>query len=259
MIFFSKLITALLLPPGCFILVLLFFLFMIPRKFKPFLFLILVSFYLLSIRPVSDFLLKSLEDAYPPLSSEFDKDWPQAIVVLGCGTVQNSPEAGAGQDMLTSDAIKRAVYAFSLRDIFPVPIIFSGGKVFEYEQESEAAAAERLYKSLGLPQEMFIGESKSRNTWENAKETAKLFSEEEKIERSILVTSAYHMKRSVYCFEKNGISVIFAPTDYKCDRGRKNDFFSYVPSIDSLRNSWLALHEYIGLLYYIIAYRNSAV
>jgi len=251
MIFFSKLITSLLLPPGCFILVLLFFLFLIPRRFKPFLFLILVSFYLLSIRPVSDFLLKPLEDAYPPLSFEFDKDWPQAIVVLGGGSVQGSPEAGAGRDTLSSDAIKRVVYALTLRDIFTVPIIFSGGKVFDYEQESEAAAAGRLYESLGLPQENFFGESKSRNTWENARETAKLFPEEEKIERAILVTSAYHVKRGVYCFEKNGIMVIPAPTDYKCDRGRNNDFFSYLPSIHSLSNSWLALHEYIGLLYYI--------
>jgi len=247
------------LPPGFFILVLLLFIF-IPRRFKPFLLMITISFYLLSIRPVSDFLLKPLENAYPPLSADVERNWPQAVVVLGGGIVQGSPEAGAGHDTLSPDAVKRAVYAFTLRDIFPVPIIFSGGKVFENGQESEAAAAGRLYESLGLPQRRFIAESKSRNTWENARETAKLLSEKNHEQKKIiLVTSAYHVKRGVYCFERNGISVIPAPTDYKCDRGRKYDFFSFVPSMDYLRNSWLALHEYVGLFYYIVSYRNSAV
>ena len=260
MIFFSKLITVFVLPPGCIILVLLLLIIFVPRKIKIFLGIITLFFYLLSIRPVSDFLLRPLEDAYPPLSANTDKDWPQAVVVLGAGTIQGSPEEGMARDTLTADAMKRAVYAFTLRDDFAVPIVFSGGKVFEYAQEPEAVAAERLFFSLGLPQERFIAETTSRNTWENARETAKLSLEGEAgIKRAILVTSAYHVKRGVYCFERNGISVIPAPTDYKCDRGRKYDIFSFLPSMIFLKNSHLALHEYTGLLYYVIAYRKSPV
>ena len=256
MVFFSKLVTAFVIPPGLFILCLILLILFVPRKLKYFLGLITLFLYLFSIQPVSDLLLKPLEDAYPPLSDKVDVDWPQAVVILGGGTVQGSPEAGAGHDTLTADAMKRAVYAFTLRDIFPVPFVFSGGKVFEYDQESEADAAGRLFESLGLPQERFIGESNSRNTWENARETAKLFLEEEvKVERAILVTSAYHIKRGVYCFENNGISVIPAPTDYKCQRGRKYDLLSFLPSNGSLNNSSLALHEYVGLLYYRLVYR----
>ncbi|MDR0302507.1 MAG: YdcF family protein [Treponema sp.] len=251
MIVLSKLFTVFILPPGCFIIVLLFLVIFLPRKKKFFPILVLLFLYLLSTQPVSDLLLKPLENAYPPLSPEFKKDWPQAIVILGNGTVIGSPEAGAaGQDTLTSDAMKRAVYAFSLRDTFDVPFVFSGGKVFEYNQESEALTAGRLFVSLGLPFERLIMETASRNTWENARETAKLG-----IEKAVLVTSAYHVKRSVYCFNRNGISVIAAPTDYKCDRGRKYDFFSFTPRMNELYNSWLALHEYVGLLVYRVIYR----
>jgi len=256
MIFFSKLITAFLLPPGCFIILLLLLIFFVPRKIKIITGVITLFLYSLSIRPVADFLLKPLEDAYPPLSTASfisgneKRFMPQAVVVLGGGSIQGSPEAGDGGDVLSSDAMKRAVYAFSLCKDFNVPIIFSGGKLFEYDQEPEAAAAGRLFNSLGLPAERFIAESESRNTWENAGQTAKLG-----IERAVLVTSAYHMKRSVYCFKNNGISVIPAPTDYKCARGQKHDIFSFLPSIDYLKNTYLALHEYTGLLYYIIAYR----
>ena len=256
MIFVSKLLTVLFLPPGGIILFLFILVFFVKWKIKIFLGMLLVFFYAFSIQPVSDFLLKPLENAWPPLSEDTDEDWPQAIIVLGGGTVQGSPEAGEGQDTLSSDAYKRAVYAYTLRNTFPVPLVFSGGKVFDYDQEPEAVAAGRLFETLGIDSRRIILETTSRNTWENARETAKLFSERNPvIEKAILVTSAYHVKRGVYCFESNGISVIPAPTDYKCERGRKYDLFSFMPSMVYLENTWLALHEYIGLLYYVIAYR----
>ncbi|MDR0502396.1 MAG: YdcF family protein [Treponema sp.] len=260
MIFLSKIATVFLLPPGCLILALLLLVIYIPRRYKIFPVFILLLFYTMSIQPVSDFLLKPLENAYPPLKDDVMSEWPQAIIILGGGTVQGSPEAGTGKDVLSSEAMKRALYAFTLRDRFPVPLVFTGGKVFEYNQEPEAIAAHRLYESLGLPAERFIPEDKSRNTWENARETAKLVisspdAGDYQIKKAILVTSAYHIKRGVYCFESNGISVIPAPTDYKCHRGRKYDFFSYMPSMGYLGKTSLALHEYIGLLYYVIAYR----
>ena len=250
MIFLSKVFTYLILPPGCFIAVLFFVVVYLPQKKKMFPLIAMLFLYLLSIQPVSDLLLKPLENAYPPLSPEFKKDWPQAVVILGGGIVQGSPEAGAGKDTLTSDAIKRVLYALSLRDTYKVPYIFSGGKTFEYGQDTEALTAGRLFVSLGFPFERLILESRSRNTWENARETA-LFG----FKKVILVTSAYHIKRGVYCFSGQGISVIAAPTDYKCDRGRKYDFFSFMPTISSLNNSYLALHEYIGLLMYKIIYK----
>jgi len=260
MIFLSKIATILLLPPGCFIIALLLLVIFLPRRFKVFPLFLSFIVYFLSIAPVSDFFLKPLENACPPLKEDVMSEWPQAIIVLGGGTVRNSPEAGAGKDVLLPDAMKRAVYAFTLCGRFPVPVVFSGGKVFENDQEAEAVCAGRLFESLGLPSERFIPEDKSRNTWENARETAKVVignpdSGDQKIKRAILVTSAYHIKRGVYCFENNGISVIPAPTDYKCGRGAKFDFFSFLPSMGSLGNTWLALHEYIGLLYYVIAYR----
>jgi len=250
MIFISKLVTALLLPPGCIVLGLLLITLCIPRRYKVFLGLVTALLYLLSIQPIADALLRPLEDAYPPLSVYAVGDGPQAIVVLGGGTVQNSPEAVMGRDTLGPDALKRAVYAFGLRDDFPVPYIFCGGKVFEHEQEPEAITAGRVFTSLGLPFERLILETNSRNTWGNAKETAMLG-----ITQAILVTSAYHMSRGVYCFERNGVSVIPAPTDYKCDRNRKYDFFSFMPSMGYLYSTYLALHEYIGLISYRLVYR----
>jgi len=61
MIFLSKVFTYLILPPGCFIVVLFFVVIFLPKKKKIFPFLALLFIYLLSIQPVSDLLLKPLE------------------------------------------------------------------------------------------------------------------------------------------------------------------------------------------------------
>jgi len=257
MVFVSNFVKALILPPGCIILGLLFITLFIPRRRRMVLVLMTAFLYFLSIQPTADLLLRPLENAHPPLFPAALLQNPealaglQAIVVLGGGTIQNSPEAREGQDTLGSSAMKRAAYAFGLRDYFDVPFVFSGGKVFDYNQESEAATAGLFFISLGLPPQRLILEVNSRNTWENARETANLG-----IEKAILVTSAFHMPRSVFSFERNGISVIPAPTDYICARGRSYDIFSFLPSMGSLAKVHLALHEYIGLLSYRLFYRE---
>jgi uncharacterized SAM-binding protein YcdF (DUF218 family) len=215
MIFLSKLFTVLILPPGCIIIGLIIVIFFLPRKSKWLPMPLIIILYMLSIQPVSDFLLLPLENAYPPLTENENNDDledAQAVVVLGGGVVQMSPEAD-GHDTLASDAFKRAVYGYLLSKACSLPVIFSGGKVFDYGQDSEAETAGRLYQSLGFDADKFTAESGSRNTWDNAKGIAAL-----EIKKAVLVSSAYHMKRGVYCFEKNGVSVIPAPTDYKCDR-----------------------------------------
>jgi uncharacterized SAM-binding protein YcdF (DUF218 family) len=203
--------------------------------------------YLFSIEPVKDLLLRPLEDAYPPFDSG-GAEGSEALVVLGAGTVQASPEAGG--DALSGSALKRLVYAFSLRDSFSGPYIASGGRVFDYGQEAEADVAARLLVSLGLQDFRILKETESRNTWQNARNTARRFG----YKTIILVTSAYHMRRSVFCFENNGFRVVPAPADYLCSRASRYDALSFLPSVDAFHGVYTALHEYAGLLYYRLAY-----
>jgi uncharacterized SAM-binding protein YcdF (DUF218 family) len=247
MVFVSKVCTALFLPPGCIISGLVFFAVFFPRRRGPVMLLAAGIVYLLSVEPVKDLLLKPLEDAYPPFAG--GADGSEALVVLGGGGVQASPEAGGG-DTLSGAALKRLVYAFGLRDSFTGPYLAAGGRVFDRGQEAEAEAAFRLLVSLGLPSSRVLKETESGNTWENAKNTARLFG----FKRNILVTSAYHMRRSVFCFENNGFSVIPAPADYLCSRASRRDVFSFLPSHEAFSGVYTALHEYLGLLYYRLAY-----
>ena len=162
MIFISNFIKTILLPPGCLILLLLIITLLIPRRYRIFSGFITAFLYFISIQPVADALLRPLEDSYPPLSPEVlvqnnaALDEPEAIIVLGGGIIQNSPEAGEGRDTLASDAMKRAVYAFGLSDFLEIPLVFTGGIVFDYNQEPEAVAAGRFFTFLGMPSERLI-------------------------------------------------------------------------------------------------------
>jgi uncharacterized SAM-binding protein YcdF (DUF218 family) len=72
--------------------------------------------------------------------------------------------------------------------------------------------------------------------------------------RIILVTSAFHMNRARYLFEKSGFSVIPFPTDYQFCRGNALTAMDLLPSGDGLRRTETALREWYGYLYYRLRY-----
>jgi uncharacterized SAM-binding protein YcdF (DUF218 family) len=251
MIVFSKILTALIMPPGCFILGALLPLFSRPKKTVRYS-LIGLAFlvYFFSIVPVRNLVLRPLEDRYPPLIGAGGIEGADAIVVLGGGAVAASPEE-AGGDSLAPAALKRIFYASRFRDSSTAPYITSGGKVFDRGQEPEAETAARTLVRLGIPGERILRESESRNTWENARNVKRNYSPG----KVVLVTSAYHMPRSVECFERNGMNVVPAPTDYYIDRETPPGLSDFLPSMGVLYDTYRALHEYFGILYYRLVYR----
>ncbi|MDR2798287.1 MAG: YdcF family protein [Treponema sp.] len=256
MVFLAKIATALILPPGCIILGMLILGFILLRRGKARWIVggIGILCYLFAIEPVQDLLLRPLEDWYPPLPVEAELrekiGVADALVILGGGTIQGSPEAGEHRDSLSASALKRLVYGFSLKDLFAGEYVLTGGKVFDHGQEAEAAVAAGVLISLGLEPKRIVTETESRNTWQNARNVAESFG----YQKVILVTSAYHMPRSVFCFEKNGIMVIPAPTDYYSHRNKRYDLFSFLPSMGAFFGTWIALHEYVGLVQYGLVY-----
>jgi uncharacterized SAM-binding protein YcdF (DUF218 family) len=201
--------------------------------------------YFFSIAPVSDLLLAPLEDRYAPLTEDVPKG--SAIVVLGGGDVLNSPEYGGHAALIESGAV-RAAYGARIAREFDLPIVFSSGAPLRKAgTESEADAASRFFSGIGFPSGRVRLETKSRDTAENAAFTAKM------IEKGpiILITSAFHMPRAVISFRKLGIDVIPAPTDYRRNRELYR-FIDFLPSANALELSTVALHEYTGILYYLL-------
>ena len=240
----KKIITSFLLPPGCFILLILLFAFLAKRWFRIVALFLAAFLYLASIAPVADLLLIPLEDAYqPPATAEVKNG--EAYVVLGGGVYDFAPDID-GKGVLSGESLSRVVCAYRLYRMDRKPIIFSGGKVFE--GQPEAKVAKRVLLSLGVNEKDVITEAESRDTIENAKYIKELANRHQ-IGRIILITSAFHMKRSMMLFNKSFNGTIPYPTSYNTRRA-KYSILSYAPDAGNLANSAMALKEYIGILFY---------
>ncbi len=248
MFFLSKLFNIFFLPPGLFIiLIIISILFIIKNKIKTGIITLIITtliFYLLSILPIKNLLLIPLEfqkRLEENTNTEFD-----TIVILSGGTSVITPDRNM-KNSLSYESFQRTYMGFILWKIKKVPIIVSGGKSFG-SIEADAITMENVLIELGIPKDQIIKEIKSRNTIENGLFTKSII-EKYKFKKIALVTSAYHMKRSVFVFKKLNIDIIPFATDYLCTYKRFNISY-FIPDFSNLKSSNIAIHEYIGLIYY---------
>ena len=209
MFLFKKILTPFLLPPGIFIIFLICFgawyLFKKCCKVGIATLVIGCLMWLLSITPISDPMLRGLES-----NIHFTRN-PKGdvIILLGGGVYDKAPDlTGIGVPYQSVQA--GIVTAVRLQKRLNVPIIVSGGKVYEHTSAAEAPIIKRFLVDLGVSGTQIILEEKSRDTFENAKYTKKIC-EKLGFKSPILITSAYHMKRSVLSFKKAGMEVIRFP------------------------------------------------
>jgi uncharacterized SAM-binding protein YcdF (DUF218 family) len=241
----TKILHLLLLPPASLILLVLAGLILLPRRRTLGRALItggLVLLYLLSLPSVANVLIRPLEAAYPPYA--FPSKKADAVVVLGGGARDlswvPSPPAPA------ESSLERLVEGISLARTLRIPLAITGGSgeinpggVREADAMADTAAR------LGFPRRDLILENRSRNTWENAEYVKKLLPGR----TIVLVTSAYHMRRSAAMFRKQGFTVIPAPAGYKSPLGPVS-ITSLIPQAGALYTSSTALAEYLSLAWY---------
>ncbi len=247
----SKLFTYLVLPPGIFIILFLVASFY-AKRFRLFFIANAIIFYLLSNSYVSDWLLRPLEE---PFNQSIAKTPVDAVIVLGGGHTQ-----GVANLPLSSDAYKRMMWGLMVAKSNNLPLLFSGGGMQKEYLESDAFLDSlkelKLYLEIATPNSKSLStkefslhvEDKSLDTYQNAEFSKTAFEKAGLKEPTIyLVTSAYHMKRSIRLYEHFGFKVIPAATNFKINH-RAKDTWDYLPNAHSLYKSYIALHEYVGLL-----------
>jgi uncharacterized SAM-binding protein YcdF (DUF218 family) len=166
----------------------------------------------------------------------------QAIVVLGGGVYHDAPEYGG--DTVRSYSLERLRYAARLQHASGLPLLASGGRPEGGEAESLAMWS-TLRKDFGVDTRWV--EITSLNTGESARNSYAIL-QPSGITRILLVTHAWHMARARAAFEKAGFTVIAAPTIYVTER--KLTVLDFLPSAKGLMQSHIALHEWIGMLWY---------
>lgn len=206
------------------------------RSASRFLTLALIWLLIFSLFPFPDYLLRSLESRYPPLTRM--PKHTHTIVVLG-GGVRNNTEFPANTQ-LSSASIARLMEALRLHRSKPnSQIILSGGRVFN--SPSESVAMNNLAIALGVRPANLLIENGSRDTYHEAKYLRKRLGKRP----FVLVTSAVHMPRAMALFEAQGLHPIAAPAQYLAKSHTM--LMDWIPNAVNLLHADIALHEYIGM------------
>ncbi|MBV9564155.1 MAG: YdcF family protein [Bradyrhizobium sp.] len=205
--------------------------------------------------PLGNLLFYPLEARFPPWNAAHGA--PDGIIVLG-GAIDADLSAAHGVPV-TKLAADRMIAAAALARQYPnARIVFTGGSANLMSNDAkEADYAGAIFTGLGIDKSRLIMERLSRNTYENVSFTKALV-DPKPGERWLLVTSAYHMPRSVGLFRKAGFAVEPYPVDWRVGRGA--DVFAFTNlALEGLGRTDAATREWIGLLAYWIAGRTSAL
>jgi uncharacterized SAM-binding protein YcdF (DUF218 family) len=242
----SKILLSLVLPPSGIVILMAAGFAIIRRKRTAGRVLIIAGFLLLyglSIDPVCNSLIRPLETSHPPLR---DGAFPADAIVVLAGGVRDLSWLGLGTE--PSDiSLERLVKGVMYYRVLQRPLVIAGGTGSLLPSNNpEANAMANAARGLGVPENDIVIENKSRNTLESARAIRGLL----KGKRIVLVTSAFHMKRSVALFRKQGLDVVPAPTGYRSAMHQPVSVDDFIPSATGLSTSALALSEYISYAWY---------
>ena len=172
----------------------------------------------------------------------------EAIVIPGTGRYTSAPEYG-GVDTVSPRTLERLRYAARVQRKTGWPIATVGGAPLDDETPEGALMAQALDQDFGV-QVRWI-EQASRNTAENARNARRLLD----VDTILLVAQAMDMPRARMMFESAGFTVVPGPVGF-LNRAGPSEFnvFDYFPDAGALALSRIALHEYLGLVWYRLRY-----
>ncbi len=208
----------------------------------------LVVLALLGFQALPDALLRPLENRYPVPAAETMGRYVGIIVLGGALDPPESYETH-GQVPLGEAAERMTVSVELLRKYPKLELVFSGGEGRLLTTGiTEAALARVFYQEQGIDMGRIQLEGGSRNTRENAQQVSRLLGHRCQAPW-LLVTSAWHMPRSVAEFDRVGCTVTPYPVDFRTGESTPLTEYSLAHSLVRWQ---VALHEWLGLMVYAL-------
>lgn len=257
MIFLSKFLPLFLYPTGMITLLIILTLVFWKKRRVSVTFLIIAFIILLVAgnKYTATTLARTLEWRYPALVEGTTAD---VIVVLGGGT---EPVVEPRSMVEVNSAGDRVLYAAKLYQDGIAPVLLLSGGDIDFLFDSPSTPADdmaALMELLSIPRENLLIQNASLNTQQDAEFSCAII-KEKGFEKVILVTSAFHMPRSVALFEAQGCPVIPAPVDFSITKQGWDSLthptieefvINLMPSYTHLSTVTKTMKEYLGMIYY---------
>ena len=247
MFFIISKLLSFLSKPIIWIFVLLISVLFLKTKRKKILYITLFIFYLFTNSFIADSCSRIWE--VPPKSiSSFTENYKYGIVLGGYSSYNKSIKHINLNE--NADRLISAIELYKLGKIEKIIISGGNGNLIN-DGMKEAEWSKSFLINMGVKHKDILLENSSRNTLENAKNTAMVLGNEIS-KRALLITSAHHMRRAKFCFKKNNFNI----DDYPTDCTNSNIIFSFdylvIPNIDAMKKWENIIHEMIGYTVYRI-------
>ena len=179
-----------------------------------------------------------------PVSLEKGKVYSAAIVLGGF-----SSEDRNGHGFFNERA-DRLIETMRLKSMGKVAyIMVSGGNANPGPDGfTEAGYVRQVLREMNFPDSVILTEGQSTNTVTNAKFTRQVLEAKHKKPPYLLVTSAFHMRRAMYIFKKNGMDVIPYPCDYIGGNNELPPLDYIIPDLTTLYRWSYYIKEFFGLI-----------
>lgn len=207
----------------------------------------IVALIAVAVLPLGAWLQAPLENRFPIL-----RELPprvDGIVVLG-GEQSIAVSEGRGQASFKGPEGKEIALAMLAKRYPSAKLLFSGGSsALDRRGPPEAEVERMVLADLGVDLGRVLFETRSRDTWENARFSYDL-ARPTPGETWLLVAAAQDMPRAIGCFRQVGWQVIAYPVNF-----RTTGEFNLLPGFDLTNNLAqlnVSLHEWLGLIAYYL-------
>ena len=150
-----------------------------------------------------------------------------------------------------ADRVLEAIHLYRLGKIKKILLSGGSGKLIK-DSLSEAFLLKRILQQSKVPDRDILMEPNSRNTHENAVNSALLLKNQFPGEKYLLITSAYHMRRAKACFLKAGVAVDIFPVDERSDPLSFTPDVMLVPTAGAMGQWEIVIREMVGMAIYKI-------
>jgi uncharacterized SAM-binding protein YcdF (DUF218 family) len=209
----------------------------------------LVVFYFFSNSFIVDEFVRAYEERDQTFS-ELPSDFDVAIILGGFSSYDEKQEMV--QFHRATDRLMAGIQLYKTGKTKKI-MISSGSGSISSPNLKEALFIKDYLLSIGIPETDLIIESNSRNTRENALESAKILNKEYPSGKFILITSATHMPRAKRCFDKVNMTTTPYSVDHQAGPRKFVVDHILLPNAGCL-TTWNSLtKEWIGFLVYKIA------
>ncbi len=208
----------------------------------------------IAFMPIGEWLLYPLESRFqtnPALPEKID-----GIIVLS-GAEDAEGSQLWNQVEMGGAAERNLMFMFLARKYPNAKLVFTGGTGSLSKQEYKTAdVAKKLFQQQGLDVNKIVFERESRNTYENAVFSKKIIKPTQN-KNWILITTSWHMPRSVGIFCKAKWPVIPYPVDHSTKKGDLLRIdFNVLGNLNSLT---IATKEWLGLFAYYLSGKTTSL